>query len=249
MFTFGILLLSLCGLCVGYRQTFDTQSCGADHGEFMDDTTRHKLLQYHEGTRFTLALGESPNSEGYYHLPAKNLFKMRWNCDLEKEARNLTKNCPDTVSGVQKTEDISHKRNVTGTKQGKYNFLSDAVDAWLFLSDVLPMGPNATFNDTELYPFANSGLRQGISNVGCHIRTVYTAEAQSKPRSLYLQHQRSLGVQLYEIGSWNQTIAGCAWNNTVCEFIKLPEPEKSNVKIFSANYLTRFRTDSYDFQV
>ncbi|KAK6051139.1 SCP-like protein [Cooperia oncophora] len=268
------------------------------------------FLQYHEGTRFTLALGESPNSEGGYHLPAKNLFKMRWNCDLEKEARTLTQGCPKNVSGAPE-----HGRNlyhdavdawlwesdrlpmgpnatfndtrmysfanmayqeiyevgchyeqcesgssaeasvlciyntdgsVTGTKQGKYNFLSDAVDEWLFLSDVLPMGPNATFNDTRMYSFANMAYQE-IYEVGCHYEQCESGSSAEASVLCIYNTEVPLNVQLYEIGSWNQTIAGCAWNDTVCEFIKLQPPEKSNVKIFSANYLTRFRTDSYEF--
>ncbi|KAK6047913.1 SCP-like protein [Cooperia oncophora] len=162
-----------------------------------------QALQYHEGTRFTLALGESPNSEGYYHLPAKNLFKMRWNCTLEKEARQLDQRLVLTsYQACQKMEGI-----FSSTKQGKYNFLSDAVDFWLYESDRLPMGPNATFNDTRMYPFANMAY-QMIYEVGCH----YEQCGSTKASVLCIYNTRvPLNVQLYEIGSWNQTIAGCAW--------------------------------------
>ncbi|KAK6040551.1 SCP-like protein, partial [Cooperia oncophora] len=197
-------------------------------------TTRlAQALQYHDGTRFTLALGESPSKDGF-HPPAKNLFKMRWNCTLEKEARALTKDCPKNVSGAPENGMNLFHGNVTGTKQGKYNFLSDAVDAWLYESDRLPMGPNATFNDTRMYSFANVKLH--IQNSSFYedglpddlrsrlsLRTVWLNQSFS---SLHLQHQSSPKRAAVRNRKLEPNYCGCAWNNTVCEFIKLPEPEK-----------------------
>ncbi|KAK6045316.1 SCP-like protein, partial [Cooperia oncophora] len=149
-----ILLLSLCGLCIGYRENPDTNSC-KDSGKYMDDTTRYKILQYHDGTRTVLALGESPDNNNGFLPPAKNLFKMRWNCALEEEARKLTENCPDKVTGVPEQGRNFYHGAVTDTRKGKFQFLSDAVDEWLAPTDTYALGADATFDDSNLYSFAN----------------------------------------------------------------------------------------------
>ncbi|KAK6038090.1 SCP-like protein [Cooperia oncophora] len=144
------------------------ESC-KDHGEFMDDNTRYKFLYYHDGPRMVLALGESPDNDYGFLPPAKNLFRMRWNCTLEKQARDLIKNCPANVTGAPEKGMNLYHHALTGTtdKYAKYQFISDAVDYWLLPTDTYALGPNATFTDENLYTFANMAY-QKIYEVGCH---------------------------------------------------------------------------------
>ncbi|PIO73084.1 hypothetical protein TELCIR_04949 [Teladorsagia circumcincta] len=57
-----------------------------NHGNFMDDDTRTKILHFHNGLRYALAQGTSPGHEGKTLPPAKNLYKMSWSCALEEKS-------------------------------------------------------------------------------------------------------------------------------------------------------------------
>ncbi|KAK6039924.1 SCP-like protein [Cooperia oncophora] len=198
------------------------------NGTHMDDTTRYKILQYHDGTRFTLALGESPSKDGF-HPPAKNLFKMRWNCTLERRARQQAVGCPKTVQGAPKNgKNIYHGRLTEDSKIGKYNFLSDAVDEWLKLSDKRPMGGNATFIDPQLYSFANM-VYQKIYEVGCHYEQCGSGSRANATLLCIYNTKVPMRAKLYEIGvrdnSANHTNAGCARDDRVCQHLRTPRPE------------------------
>ncbi|KAK6050154.1 SCP-like protein [Cooperia oncophora] len=268
MFMLSILLLSLCGLCTGYRENPDTNSCKdsgkymddttrykvlqfhdgtrtvlalgespdnkggflppaknlfkMDSGKYMDDTTRYKVLQFHDGTRTVLALGESPDNKGGFLPPAKNLFKMRWNCALEEQARKLTENCPDKVTGVPEQGRNFYHGAVTDTRKGKFQFLSDAVDEWLAPTDTYALGADATFDDSNLYSFANM-VYEKIYEIGCTFEQCGSGSAAKASLLCIYNTKVPLNTKLYEIGSTNQTIAGCAWDDKVCEHLQIKE--------------------------
>ncbi|KAK6051310.1 hypothetical protein COOONC_11185 [Cooperia oncophora] len=189
----------------------------------MDDTTRYKILQYHDGTRTVLALGESPDNNNGFLPPAKNLFKMRWNCALEEEARKLTENCPDKVPGSTRTrtEFLSRrcnryeKRKVPIPKRcGRRVACSNGhLCFWeLMLSSVTAICTLSliwcTRRFTKLVAILNSVAP--VAQPKLHFLCIYNTNVP-------------LNTKLYEIGSTNQTIAGCAWDDKVCEHLQIAE--------------------------
>ncbi|EPB73144.1 SCP-like protein [Ancylostoma ceylanicum] len=65
---------------------------------FMDDFTRSMILEYHDSTRRSIAAGILPNKTGLLG-PAKDMFKLEWDCDLENKAERIAEKCPKDVPG------------------------------------------------------------------------------------------------------------------------------------------------------
>ncbi|KIH56976.1 SCP-like protein [Ancylostoma duodenale] len=70
--------------------------CPDDSG--MDDFTRGVVLDYHDNTRRSVAVGVLSNKTGFLG-PARDMFKLEWDCDLEGEAKQIASNCPKEVPG------------------------------------------------------------------------------------------------------------------------------------------------------
>ncbi|KAK6051531.1 hypothetical protein COOONC_10964, partial [Cooperia oncophora] len=149
----------------------------------------------------------------------------RWNCALEQKARKRTQGCPATLGGgPKKGWNFYYNTLAASDKQAKYQFLSDAVDAWLAPTDNYALGPNATFTDKRLYSFANM-VYEKIYEVGCNYEQCESGGLTKASLMCIYNTNVPLYTKLYEIGSTNQTIAGCAWNNAVCKHLQLPNPE------------------------
>ncbi|KAK6029815.1 SCP-like protein [Ostertagia ostertagi] len=171
------LLFNLYGFCLGYRNAPDSRMSNLPstvrefcqkHGSFMDDTTRSKILEFHNGFRTLLAEGMSPGYEGNYLPAAKKLYKMRWNCELEEKALEMTKNCSHSIS-----EKLDLGQNVYYAYDGDYVYdagkhkvINDAMYQWTMPGEYYAMNQQV-FDDNRLYTFANMAY-QDIYEVGCN---------------------------------------------------------------------------------
>ncbi|KAK6024414.1 SCP-like protein [Ostertagia ostertagi] len=162
MLTFFVILLSLYDICIGV-----TQYC-QNHGSFMDDDVRTKVLHFHNGLRYALVQGTSPGYEGKDLPPAKSLYKMRWSCALEEKALKLTKNCSHSVS-----ESLDNGQNVHYTndgeyisKEGKNAVIHDAMYRWTLPAQYYFM-KDTRYESDRLYTFANMAHHE-IYELGCN---------------------------------------------------------------------------------
>ncbi|VDK57734.1 unnamed protein product [Cylicostephanus goldi] len=62
----------------------------------MTDAARLLFLNAHNEARLSVAKGLEPNKCGFLG-PAKNMYKLEWDCDLEKQAQNAIALCPSTM--------------------------------------------------------------------------------------------------------------------------------------------------------
>ncbi|KAK6043065.1 SCP-like protein [Cooperia oncophora] len=228
---FTILLLSLCGLCAGYEAYHDTQSCGENRGKLMDDNTRYKILYYHEGTRNVLALESSPGIATGFLPPAKNLFKIRWNCTLEAKARELTKNCAHSKDQLQdQGKNVYHDivpepvtENPSELRMRKYNFISAAIDDWLMPTETYPIEGDvrykeSLYSDSNLYTFANMAYDK-IYEVGCNYEECPKGDETQASLICIYNTKVPDHTQLYQVGSKDPDHAGCNKDKTVCQFL------------------------------
>ncbi|EPB69992.1 SCP-like protein [Ancylostoma ceylanicum] len=66
----------------------------------ISDVMRRKILDFHNQARVKLANGQEKNKTG--RLPsAKNMYKLSWDCELEKKAQAAIANCPEDLSDLQ----------------------------------------------------------------------------------------------------------------------------------------------------
>ncbi|PIO73088.1 SCP-like protein [Teladorsagia circumcincta] len=166
MLTLFIFLFNLYAFCVGTGKAPDSQFC-KNHGSFMDDTTRLKILEFHNGFRTLLVQGMSPGFQGGYLPPAKNLYKMRWNCDLEEKAMALTKNCSHSVN-----EKLLLGQNAYYAydgdyvyEAGKHKVIKDAMYQWTMPAEYYDT--KRAYKDYRVYTYANMAY-QDIYEVGCN---------------------------------------------------------------------------------
>ncbi|EYC38515.1 hypothetical protein Y032_0713g1756, partial [Ancylostoma ceylanicum] len=130
---------------------------------FMDDFTRSMILEYHDSTRRSIAAGILPNKTGLLG-PAKDMFKLEWDCDLENKAERIAEKCPKDVPG-------NSAQNI-GTFPGAGSDLNwinavSAIVPWVF--HVQWYGVTNSQNkltDTRLSNFANM-VHSKSTKVGC----------------------------------------------------------------------------------
>ncbi|VDP41313.1 unnamed protein product [Heligmosomoides polygyrus] len=65
---------------------------GCDGTLEQNDTTREVFLRFHNDVRKFIALGIYPNKVGVLG-PAKNMYQLKWSCDLEEEAHESIYSC------------------------------------------------------------------------------------------------------------------------------------------------------------
>ncbi|RCN37974.1 SCP-like protein [Ancylostoma caninum] len=66
----------------------------------ISDEMRKKILDFHNNARVKLANGKEQNKTGRLP-PAKNMYKLLWDCELEKKAQVAIANCPENLSDLQ----------------------------------------------------------------------------------------------------------------------------------------------------
>ncbi|KAK6744005.1 hypothetical protein RB195_010981 [Necator americanus] len=76
------------------RQKRATFGCSSDK---MSDNTRQVFLNYHNEARLRVAKGIEPNKKGFLN-PAKNMYKLEWDCNMEKQAQEAIASCPNSFS-------------------------------------------------------------------------------------------------------------------------------------------------------
>ncbi|KAK6052191.1 SCP-like protein [Cooperia oncophora] len=194
------------------------ESCGDNRGPLMDDNTRYKILYYHEGTRNVLALGRVARFQTGFLPPAKNLFKLRWNCDLEAEARKLTTRL-GTVPEVDDPRPIKKRER-------KYDFISKSIDEWLLPTESYPIDGVkynvSLYGSSNLYTFANMAYDK-IYEVGCNYEEC--PNGNDIRASLICIYNKKVPdyAPLYEVGDKDPDQAGCNKDDNVCQHLNLPK--------------------------
>ncbi|KIH65027.1 SCP-like protein [Ancylostoma duodenale] len=60
------------------------------------DQLRDLYLNFHNDARRRVAQGKEPNKVGTLN-PAKNMYKLSWNCDMEKKAQDHIRSCSSSL--------------------------------------------------------------------------------------------------------------------------------------------------------
>ncbi|EYC26221.1 hypothetical protein Y032_0010g1026 [Ancylostoma ceylanicum] len=85
-----------------FNEAFSRTSVAAAETERMTDTIRNKIIDMHNRYRSMLAQGQVRNGkEGSPNCPkATNMYRMRYDMAMEKEAQLYADSCPDKGSDV-----------------------------------------------------------------------------------------------------------------------------------------------------
>ncbi|ETN79833.1 SCP-like protein [Necator americanus] len=130
----------------------------------LDDAQRTELLNYHNKLREDIAKGLANNNEGLLSS-AKNMYKLKYDCKLEKAVFQEVNKCESRVTFTN-----GYGQNIAAIPQGliadKGNQLKMALDMWY--SPIKYYGlknPDNKYNDARLYTFANKSDFERIKKV------------------------------------------------------------------------------------
>ncbi|RCN49709.1 SCP-like protein [Ancylostoma caninum] len=132
----------------------------------LSEDQRKLLLEGHNEIRRKIAFGELENKEGLPPLgPAKNMYALDWDCDLEKKAEESLAQC--TLN-----EKVDAGRNMillNGGTLGDTDYMTIALDTWV--APVKFFGKQVPTNkyDGMHCQFANM-VHANTTKVGCSFK-------------------------------------------------------------------------------
>ncbi|VDM75877.1 unnamed protein product, partial [Strongylus vulgaris] len=91
------------------------------------DAARLLFLNAHNEARLSVAQGLEPNKCGLLG-PAKNMYKLQWDCDLEQQAQSYISNCPSALGSFS-----GYSQNLiryTGIFTNPLSNVAAAVNGW-----------------------------------------------------------------------------------------------------------------------
>ncbi|KAK0413575.1 hypothetical protein QR680_006878 [Steinernema hermaphroditum] len=188
----SVLILSL-AVTVALGQHCPTQG--------LNPATRKAVLDRHNQLRSSSALGrEKDGRSGHFAPPAKNMYKLEYDCELERMAQNWANRCVYQHSGQNVGENIFKS---SSTAQDD-SFVLQATDLWwneLAEKGVSRVSPNYKFTRFLASTFVGHYTQMAwarTTKIGCgHAR----CPTMNFVVCNYSEQGNWLDEQIYEIGS------------------------------------------------
>ncbi|KHJ85241.1 SCP-like protein [Oesophagostomum dentatum] len=88
---------------VSFKQLDKSLPACSNNG--ITDADRKLFLDYHNEARLRVAKGIEPNKVGYMN-PAKNMYKLQWDCEMEQQAQDSIADCMEGYSSWDMGQNI-----------------------------------------------------------------------------------------------------------------------------------------------
>ncbi|VDM78218.1 unnamed protein product [Strongylus vulgaris] len=133
----------------------------------MSDATRDKFLNFHnEARRERVAKGIEPNNVGYLN-PAKNMYKLEWDCTLEQQAQNAIASCPSSLGSWSNIAQNLIKYTSTGTFSNPSAQIDSTLNSWWGKAKQYGVtDAQNRYTSSNLYTFANMVYSE-TTKIGC----------------------------------------------------------------------------------
>ncbi|XGW33059.1 hypothetical protein V3C99_017511 [Haemonchus contortus] len=142
----------------------ELQAFGCRNPE-ITNSMRSLFLNFHNDARLRVAKGVEPNRYGYLH-PAKNMYKLQWDCNLEQKAQNLIAGCPQWMrmaGGMSRNFFTTYIRPKSNTS----DIIAGILSKWWGEASVYGVSdPENKYTNTILYNFANM-VHSSTTGIGC----------------------------------------------------------------------------------
>ncbi|VDO04848.1 unnamed protein product [Haemonchus placei] len=140
----------------------------------MSDTIRSMILNFHNDARRRVAKGQEPNNVGMLN-PAKNMYKLEWDCTMEQQAQDAIANCP---SGLGSWSNMAQNM-MTWTGSGGFSNPSVQVNSslnswWGSAKKNGVTDADNKYTTSALYHFANSILVLISKNPSLALQMVFS---------------------------------------------------------------------------
>ncbi|XGW15811.1 hypothetical protein V3C99_001338 [Haemonchus contortus] len=132
----------------------------------MSDAIRSLILDFHNDARRRVAKGQEPNKVGMLN-PAKNMYKLEWDCTMEQQAQDAIVNCPGTLGTWPNTAQNIMRWSTSGRFSNPIAQVKSSLDKWW--GEFRKVGVSDAENKYTtgaLYNFANMVFSE-TSKIGC----------------------------------------------------------------------------------
>ncbi|CAJ0592091.1 unnamed protein product [Cylicocyclus nassatus] len=160
----GVFLLSLtaCNAAV-YRIKRSTYSCS---NTGMTDAIRDQILNYHNAARLRVAKGIEPNNVGNLN-PAKNMYKLEWDCNMEQQAQAAISSCPGNLASWSNMAQNLVKYTSTGSFPNPATLINSTMNNWWDAAKKYGVtDPQNRYTSSKLYSFSNMVFPE-TTKIGC----------------------------------------------------------------------------------
>ncbi|EYC11678.1 hypothetical protein Y032_0050g2040 [Ancylostoma ceylanicum] len=128
------------------------------------DNLRHAFLDFHNNARRRVAQGIERIKQKRLG-PAKNMYELAWNCEMELKAQDQIKNCDGSVEGFGSWSANSIRYNIGVADRNRPKpLIEKALRSWWEGGSVL--GKDNKYTDESLYYFGNM-VHAATTQIGC----------------------------------------------------------------------------------
>uniref|UniRef100_A0A7I4Z3F9 SCP-like protein n=1 Tax=Haemonchus contortus TaxID=6289 RepID=A0A7I4Z3F9_HAECO len=164
-YTAVIFLLATLGIALSSGIRTKRQSFGCSNSG-NTDRIRMLFLNAHNEARLNVAMGLEPNKCGSLP-PAKNMYRLEWDCSLEQQAQDYIAKCPTSMGSFSGLSQNLQSFNGLTVSMNIEDNVATALSTWW--GKVRQYGSTDSENkyvDSNLYTFANM-VHSKTTGIGC----------------------------------------------------------------------------------
>ncbi|EPB78413.1 SCP-like protein [Ancylostoma ceylanicum] len=154
-----IVALLLCN-AASCRAAFSCSNSG------LSDEIREVFLSYHNDARLRVALGTEPNKVGTLN-PAKNMYKLEWDCGMEQQAQDAITSCPVSLGSFPNMAQNLIRYSSSGGFSNPGVQINSTLNNWWGKAKQYGVAdPRNKYTSSNLYTFANMVFSE-TTKLGC----------------------------------------------------------------------------------
>ncbi|RCN48249.1 SCP-like protein [Ancylostoma caninum] len=179
----------------------------------LSDELRDLFLSYHNDARRRVALGIEPNKVGTLN-PAKNMYKLEWDCDMEQQAQNAITSCPNSMTPFPKmAQNLLRYRNTVGLSNPGAKIKSTLNNWWSEAKEYGVTDPQNMNTDGNLNEFAQMVYSE-TTKLGC----AYNICNKTMTITCLYNEISYIGYPMWETGPACTQASDCTtYSNSSCD--------------------------------
>nr|AAD31839.1 ancylostoma-secreted protein 1 precursor [Ancylostoma caninum] len=177
------------------------------------DKDRQAFLDFHNNARRRVAKGLEDSNSGKLN-PAKNMYKLSWDCAMEQQLQDAIQSCPSGFAGIQGVAQNTMSWSSSGGFPDPSVKIEPTLSGWWSGAKKNGVGPDNKYNGGGLFAFSNMVYSE-TTKLGCAYKVCGTKLAVS---CIYNGVGYITNQPMWETGQACQTGADCStYKNSGCE--------------------------------
>ncbi|KIH53471.1 SCP-like protein, partial [Ancylostoma duodenale] len=118
------------------------------------DSDRQAFLDFHNNARRRVAQGVEDNKSGKLN-PAKNMYKLEWDCKMEQQLQDAIQSCPGGSAGIQGVSQNVMSWSNSGGFPNPSEKIESTLSGWWSGAKNNGVGSDNKYTGGGLYAFSN----------------------------------------------------------------------------------------------